>query len=189
MILTIKFQYSIRGIYADLYKKNESKIYALCESANMLAQSKNGITEINATPGFAFLKRNNQFYISNAGLIRYNPISNSVVTLVKNAGIGEVWSLAALSDSIIALGGSYGIVIYNENSKQINPIQFDSKIKELPKSVYRILKTTKKGWVAVAENGIYFINDQLVIYDYYGSRHPQLEKRLPFTGIYDFYED
>jgi two-component sensor histidine kinase len=97
--------------------------------------------------------------------------------------------MAALSDSIIALGGGSGLILYNENSKQINPIHFDSKIKERPKSVYRVLKTTKKGWVAVAENGIYFINDQLVIYDYYGSRHPQLEKRLPFTGIYDFYED
>jgi ligand-binding sensor domain-containing protein/two-component sensor histidine kinase len=186
---SIKFQYSIRGIYADLYKKNKSKIYALCESANMLEQSTSRITEINSTPGFALLKRNNQFYISNVGLTRYNPISNSVVTLVKNAGISEIWSMAALSDSILALGGGSGLILYNENSKQINPIQFDSKIKELPKSVYRILKTTKKGWVAVAENGLYFINNQLVIYDYYGSRHPQLEKRLIFTGIYDFYED
>ena len=66
---SIKFQYSIRGIYADLYKKNESKIYALCESANMLEQSTSRITEINSTPGFALLKKNNQFYISQITLI------------------------------------------------------------------------------------------------------------------------
>lgn len=56
-------------------------------------------------------------------------------------------------------------------------------------NVYRIFKSKVKGWVAVAENGIYFINDQCVVFDYYSKKQADKEKCLPYSGIFDFHED
>jgi two-component sensor histidine kinase/ligand-binding sensor domain-containing protein len=187
----VKFEHSIRGIYADLKDGPESdnKIYVLFETDNLRIQSKQSVTEISEESGFAILKKKDIFYISNTRLLSYNPSKNEVRTLTDYANIGEIWSMASLSDSLLVLGGSNGVMLYNENTHQIRQIPMLQHIKQPPSFVYRFLKSTQKGWIAVAENGIYFINDRFEIVDYYASGHPQMEKRMPFTGIYDLYED
>jgi two-component sensor histidine kinase/ligand-binding sensor domain-containing protein len=187
----IDFEYSIRGIYADVNHTNddENKIFALSQGTNLRIQSNNTEREIASTPGFALIKKNDIFYITSTGLISYNPINKVITPLIANAKINEIWSLASISDSILILGGSSGMMLFNEHTNQTQPILLQQNIKQLPVFVYRFVKTTNKGWIAIAENGIYFINERFEVYDYYSSQHTQSEKRLPFTGIYDFYED
>jgi len=183
------FAQSTRGIYAEIQEPGPNKIYALFSTGNLRVESENNQIEINAPSGLALLKKNNQLYISNNGLLKYDPVSHSLVTLINDGGFLEIWSLASLSDSIIALGGLKGSLLYNEHSKQLKLIPISSNIKQSPVSVYRFVHSKHKGWIAAAENGIYFISQHLEINDYYGNQHPHKEKRLPFTDIHDFYED
>ena len=183
------FAQSTRGIYAEVQEQGSNKTYALFSTGNFRVESENKQTEIKAPSGLALLKKNNQLYISNNGLLKYDLASHSLVNLINNAGVREIWSLAFLSDSLIALGGLKGLLLYNEYSKKIKPIPVSPYIKQSPVSVYRFAHTKHKGWIAAAENGIYFINQNFEIDDYYGNKQTQKEKRLPFTDIYDFYED
>jgi two-component sensor histidine kinase/ligand-binding sensor domain-containing protein len=186
----INFKRSTRGIFADINNASVSEniIYSLSDGDKILVQTPKGIAEIKEL-GFAILKKNDIFYTSNLGLSIYHPKKNTIKPLIANANIGQIWSLASFSDSILVIGGSTGIVFYNENAHQIFPIKLVEEIKQAPVFIYRFLKTKHKGWIAVAENGIYFINDRFEMYDYYSSQQQNTKKRLPFTGIYDFYED
>lgn len=186
---TVNFQYSTRGIYAGVNSNGMQQVHALFESNNSRILTNKAATEVKGTPGFALLKKNDLFYLSNTHLLRYHPATHLVQTVSADAGIGEIWSLASLSDSLLILGGSSGVRLYNENTHQIKPVKLLQNIQESPVFVYRFVQTKQKGLIAVSEHGIYFINDRFEINDYYGNQHPQPAKRLPFSGIYDFYED
>jgi two-component sensor histidine kinase len=186
-----KFKFSTRGIYAedDQQQDNKKSVYALSEFQNFRVQTPKGFAKLNAPGGYALLKKNDIFYISSNRLFSYYPAKDLTRALTTEIIGSPIWSLASFSDSIILMGGSSGILLFNEISQKTSPIRLLQNVKQSPVNIYRILKTKQKGWIAVAENGIYFINTQFEIFDYYGSKHPESEKRLPFTGIFDFYED
>jgi two-component sensor histidine kinase len=186
-----KFKFSTRGIYTEVNQKQEDKkkIYALSEFQNFRVQTQKGFVTLNAPGGYALLKKKDNFYISFNQLFKYNPANNKVKLLTNDTVIGTTWSLASFSDSIILMGGSSGILLFNEISQKTKPIRLLQNIHQAPVSVYRFLKSSQKGWIAIAENGIYFINNRFEVYDYFGYQHQQKEKRLPFTGIYDLHED
>lgn len=178
---------AVRAIYVDRNKTNEKRVYAMVNYGLMIKEkSEKKIQNILATN---LLRKNNWLYVSGNPINMYNPATGQINKSTNFIDIGELWSLADFSDSILLIGGSSGILSYNIYSSVSGLIPIAKKNIPTPSNVYRMLKSKEKGWIAVAENGIYFINDQCVVYDFYGQKQSQIEKRLPFTGIYDFYED
>ncbi len=178
---------AVRAIYVDRNKTNEKRVYAMVNYGLMIKEkSEKKIQNIVATN---LLRKNNWLYVAGNPLYMYNPATGQIKKSTNFIDIGEIWSLADFSDSILLIGGSSGILSYNIYSSVSRLIPNAQKNIPAPRNVYRMLNSKVKGWIAVAENGIYFINDQCVVDDFYGQKQPQMEKRLPFAGIYDFYED
>lgn len=178
---------AVRGIYVNQDSTGNKTVYAMVNYELLKRKDEEKIIpNIVAT---VLLKKNDLFYLSGNPLMAYNPVSGKVKSLSSFRNIGEVWSMADFSDSLILLGGTEGIIIYNTNAGYSMPIQFAHANTPIPKYVYRILKTIRRGWVAVAENGLYFINERGIVFDYYGLSQQLPDKQLPFTGIFDLYED
>lgn len=193
----------VRGIYAenslDLHTNKEtSTLYAnvwqyLCvfkenTQKNILSTSKD-LAHFNA-----FLKHRDKFYIGTVSTIyEYNANQNLLVPIgkVSNDTINTqyIWSLNAVSDSILLAGYIDGISQVNVLSKKSIALQYASPQIPKAKNVYRFVKTKAKGLVAVAENGLFLINRNNVIVNYYGILAGDISHHLPITSIHDMLED
>lgn len=178
---------SVRSIYVENNKVGERNIYAMV-NYDLILKGKEEEKLKNST-GQNILKKDDLLYIAGNPLLTYNTVTGQIKSKSSYPYIGEIWSLGWFSDSLLLIGGSSNIVKYNINTGNAAYISYVQKDIPLPLNVYRIIKTKKKGYVAVAENGIYFINEKCVLVDYYGKDQINNDKRLLFTGIYDFYED
>jgi two-component sensor histidine kinase/ligand-binding sensor domain-containing protein len=176
-----------RSIYVDQNKLGEKRIFAMVNYGLMKKEIEEKV--IQNTQGTVLMKKEDWMYITGASFLKYNLNNEKFEKPFSFLNIGEVWSIANFSDSLFLIGGSSNIVALNLKSGISTYINYADKKIPPPINVYRIIKTKFKGWIAVAENGIYFINDDCTIYDYYRKDQQQVEKRLPFTGIFDFYED
>ena len=140
--------------------------------------------------GPIFLKKNECLYTaSGPTVLTMLSLTDGKTKSYPFLSIGEIWSIADFSDSLIIIGGSSGMVIFNTISGVSRLITYARQIITPPVNVYRIIKTKSKGWVAVAENGIYLINENASVYDYFSKDQQNPEHRLPITDIFDFYED
>ena len=178
---------SVRSIYVEQNKSGEKKIYAMSNYGLMVKDAVE--KRFNNVGGANILKKNDLLYIAGNPMQVFNPLTEQTKKTVHIPNINEIWSLIDFSDTLILIGGTSNIVKYNTITGDTDVIHYALKNIPLPLNVYRIIKTKTKGWIAVAENGIYFINDHCVIYNYYGKEQQQVDSRLPFTGIYDLYED
>jgi hypothetical protein len=176
----------VRNIYVDQNRQGEKQILAMVNSQLRIKEKEErAFVDIN---GSALLKKKDWVYAGGFPLSKYNLVSGIKMKYTYE-NIGDIWSMADYSDSLILVGGSSGIIFINTQSNVSRLVTYAQKNIPSPVNVYRIIKTTSKGWIAVAENGIYLINDHDVIYNYYGKEQQLTDLRLPFTGIFDFYED
>jgi two-component sensor histidine kinase len=93
-----------------------------------------------------------------------------------------------LSDSIFLLGRDRDVLVLNrytlENSAVLKMANADIPD---PKNVYRIFNSSH-GLIAVAENGIFVLSNNLIT-DYYGIDSKRQERHLPISYILDACED
>jgi two-component sensor histidine kinase/ligand-binding sensor domain-containing protein len=178
---------AVRGICVDRNNAGQRRIYGMVNYGLMI-KDKEEIKVPNITAA-VMLKKNDWLYCAGNPLLAYNAATRQTKKIVGFINIGETWSMADFSDSLVLIGGTDGMIRYNTNSGNSVPISFIQKSIPAPMNAYRIIKTKEKGWVAVAENGIYFINNQCEVFDYFGKDQKQPDKKLPFAGIFDFYED
>ncbi len=176
-----------RSIYVDQNKLGEKRIFAMVNYGLMKKEKEE--KSIQNAQGTVLMKKEDWMYIAGGSFLKYNLNNGKYEKPFSFLNIGEVWSIANFSDSLFLIGGSSNIVAMNLKSGISTYINYADKKTPPPINVYRIIQTKFKGWIAVAENGIYFINNDCTIYDYYRQDQQQTEKRLPFTGIFDFYED
>lgn len=178
----------VRSIYVDRNQKGGKRIFAMVNFQLMIKEEQE--RSFQNISGITLLKKNEWLYVASSAplLTKYN-FTNRKSKQHPFLFVSDVWSIADYSDSLLLIGGSSGIIIYNTQSDVSRRITFAQKNIPPPFNVYRIIKTKSKGWIAVAENGIYFINEHCAVDDYYSNQQTQSEKRLPFTGIYDFHED
>ena len=176
----------VRNIYVDQHRQGEKQILAMVNSQLRIKEKEErAFVDIN---GSTLLKKKDWLYAGGFPMSKYNLVSGKTMKYTYEI-IGDVWSMADYSDSLILLGGSSGIIVFNTQSNVSRLVTYAQKNIPSPVNVYRITKTKSKGWIAVAENGIYLINDHTVIYNYYGKEQQLTDFRLPFTGIFDLYED
>lgn len=177
-----------RSIYVDYNPMGKKRIFAMINYELTEKEKEEKVIKNNS--GLVITKKDDWIYIaSGSSLIKYNLKNGQSKKTITSLNIGESWSIANFSDSLTIIGGSSGIITLNTNTGVSNFISYSGNKFPPPVYVYRIIKTKFKGWIAVAENGIYFINEKGAVYDYYGKMQPQADKRFPFSGIFDFYED
>ena len=196
--------YQVRGIYADTSfdvkaNKATSTLYAnvwqyLCiaktNSKKILFSTSKKLAHFNAIE-----KYKERFYIGTVNVIyEYIPTQNKMLDLGsiandKTENYQYIWALKAVSDSILLAGHIDGISQFNIVSKKCKALVYASPTIPKAKNVYRFVKTKTKGLVAVAENGLFIIDKNNTIVDYYGSSTNDASHHLPITTIFDMHED
>ncbi len=200
---TTKLPYNqARGIYVDNdFDGNTNKatttLYAnvwqyLCVSKETLNSTKVSYAT-NKCPYNALVKHKNKFYIGGVdNIFEYDPTHNKTLEMGvfgENREGSYIWSLAAVSDSILLAGHIKGLSRFNILSKKSSPLKYASFKIPKAENVYRFVQTKTKGLVAVAENGLYLIDKNNTVVDYYGSLVSDKSHHLPIATIYDMQED
>lgn len=133
---------------------------------------------------------NEMYYVSDGKFIVADPYTFQERRSCKLMhGLQEkVNCIFPLNDSIFLLGRDRDVLVMNrytlENSAVLKMANADIPD---PKNVYRIFSSSH-GLIAVAENGIFVLSDNLIT-DYYGIDSKRLERHLPISYILDACED
>jgi len=180
----------MRGIYADsslTYKVPDSDDLLIASSWDrLLIQQGENETEIpvEGMP-YAVLKHNSNIYYGTNYLWQLDLLTKTSIQL-DSITSDEVIAIFPLNDTLLISGRRTGIYVYNINSRKT-----DRADKGYPKPLFitRILRTKTHGIVAVAENGLYLLNERGHVKDFYGPQASQRSHRLPYSGIRDVCED
>ncbi len=178
-----------RGLYAEEGVDGDTTLYANVYLDMLVHQHqknvlKKGIGGIN----YAMLHQKEGIYIGSYRLMKYLT-QNGIFLPIDTVGYAEVWSLFRFSEQILLAGCAYGINKYDLNTGKRKELYYTSDKIPKAKNIYKILNSATKGLIAVAENGIYCINNQLQIVDYFGKEATDKIHQLPIESIFDLVED
>ena len=184
----------VRGIFVDedVMNKNEldnKKIYAsfwysFLYQSNLTQQS----TNTNNDLLYAILKHNNKIFVGGTNLYTYDSKQNKL-NFENAINALEIWSMVALNDTFILLGGTNQLYKYNVITHKSELINYQTNGYPQPRNVYRFLTTKKMGLTAVAENGLYVISSEGKIIEYYGHSARVKSHQMPDYSIWDMHED
>ena len=180
----------MRGIYADAGLANETSnsddlIIASTWDRLLIKQGeKETELPVKSMP-YAVLKHKSNFYYGTNCLWQLDLRTKTSIQL-DSITSDEVITIFPLNDSLLISGRRTGIYVNNINSRKTYRAD-----KGYPKPLFptRILRTKTHGIVAVAENGLYILNESGNVIDFYGQQASQSFKRLPYSGIRDVCED
>ncbi|MBK7854949.1 MAG: hypothetical protein IPJ79_08645 [Bacteroidetes bacterium] len=123
-------------------------------------------------------------------LYEYSESKNKLVLLTEKAGEGDIWTIAPFAPDKLLLGSSGAIINYNiATNTTFEPSYLSPK---LPKAtfVYRFIQRKDKTIWAVAQNGIYLLNEKgNTVLAYFGKESSVATHRFPFHVLLDGYED
>ena len=179
----------MRGIYATAGITNKTQDSNLVIASSwdrlLISQGKSETAlPVNGMP-YAVLKHKSTFYYGTYCLIQLD-LRTKTSTPLDSIYNDELISIFPLNDSLLITGRRTAIFVYNINSKKT--YRADNGYPQ-PFFISRILRTPTHGIVAVAENGLYLLNDSGKVYDFYGPQASSSSRRLPYAGIRDAYED
>ncbi len=179
-----------RGLYVDESVKGDTSLYANVYFDLLIHQHqkdalKKGIEGIN----YAILYQKEGIYIGANRLMKYLPESGTFLPIDTAAYAEIIWSLFRYSDNILLAGYANGINSYDLHSGKRTMLIYASSNMPKVKNVYKIFISPSKGLIAVAENGIYCIDNKLQIVDYYGKEARDQNHKLPIATINDLLED
>jgi len=148
-----------RGIYAD----ESGKVMANIWRHSFLQQNgkmQSVANEINYTLDdeikYALVKHHAALYCGGYNLFQYDEEKNKITRYPGGQG-SEIWSMFSLNDSLLLLGRTNGIGLFNSNTHRFDSISGADKNTREAKFVYRFLKSNDDSLLAVAENGLYKI--------------------------------
>ncbi len=179
-----------RGLYVT-EEKTAPTVYANVYSDVIVHSEKKEVLKKGKDKGgmsYAMLHDKDRIYIGGYHLVQFDTVSDSF-TVMDTVEDGENWSLYKFSDSIILSGRISGIYCYNIHSGNTTKLPYLSSNIPMPKSVYKIMWSKTKGVIAVAENGIYCIDNQLRVSDYYGKYTIRKNNYVAIDVLYDLLED
>lgn len=179
-----------RGIYAD----TSGKVYANIWET-LFVQDENGTksTNIKGDPAhrkllYSLSKHQGNLYLGGYFPSIYTEKNNHIKELPNNYNLEEIWSMYPFQENILLLGRNLGIELYNIKTKRSSFVTYSSPL--IPKAlfVYRFFKSKDGTLWAVAENGLFAINNKGVVIDYYGEK-TTASHQLPFSNLGDACED
>ena len=101
------------------------------------------------------------------------------------------WAVHSLNDSLVLSGSSElegGIYAVNTRTGKSRLLMRSSSSIPNPTIVYRFVLTQKKGIVALAENGVFRLDGDWNIVEYWGPKG-DAQHQLPISEFYDLHED
>jgi len=137
---------------------------------------------------FPIGKIEGSYYTGSGKLIRFDGNGKKLEFLDTLRG-GELWSVFQVKEDIVLTGRNSGIYSYNLATKETHELAFDNPIWPKPTNIYRFVNSKMKGLVAVAENGLFLVNSELRVIDYFGKDAIAEDHRIPVARIYDWFED
>lgn len=137
---------------------------------------------------FPIEKIQGSYYSGTGKFIRVNG-KGMKVEFLDTPKAGDIWSIFQVKEDIILTGRSRGLFAYNLMTKITHELTADNPNWPKPQNVYRFLKSNAKGLVAVAENGLFVVSNDLRVIDYFGKDATTEDHRIPVARIYDWRED
>ena len=135
---------------------------------------------------YALCKHQGTFFIGGEFLCR---LRNKQLEFRKDSDMNNVvWSLFAISDSMLLEGRESGINRVHVSNLNYSPVKRNANI-PVPKMVHRFARSKHIGIWAVAENGLYFLDRNGDIITYYGKHTDDKTHYLPISNFQDAYED
>ena len=184
----------VRGIYAFPLNKSKTKdtIYATVWK-NVMTSPNIKINNDEIWESLLTIENHsNALYIGTGSNLLIINKTNLKIERVNFAYSIDAWALNSVNDSLLLMGSGNtegpGIYIFNSNKKTLNPIKKTTNKIPNPHMVYRLIKTMKKGIVALAENGIFRLDNQLAIVEYWGPLASK-DHQIDIQEFYDLHED
>ena len=119
--------------------------------------------------------------------LRYHEFKTGKTEIKARSLNSEIWALYQLKKNEILLGCTNGLGLYSISANTITPIT--NAAFPRPKFIYKFFRNTSNDLWAVADNGIYVLNELGQIIDYYGQDAGPPRRKLPFSSIRDVYAD
>lgn len=177
----------VRGIAVG----DSGTVYANCW--NKLMKIKNNQTyssAINKDILYGLCSSNGRVFTATNYLYEYSESKNKLVLFSEKTDERDIWTIASFAQENLLLGSSGAIINYNITTNE--PLELAYLSAKFPKAtfVYRfILRKNKTIW-AVAQNGLYLLNEKGdTVLDYFGKQSADSTHRLPFDVLLDCYED
>ena len=190
---------SVRGIYVD----TTGNVYinagfSLYKNNTLLISTKGKYSEEELLYGLAVEDQDNLLLSIRKGLMRFNEKSNKKLSYIENQAENnneEIWCISKVSNNNWLCGSNEHIYHFNPKNKQFDVIKYTNPQIPPVKFVYKILQQKNKEWWAVAESGLYRLNnncDSIIAYwgSFFGGKK-SLPSIFPLAtkNVYDLYED
>ncbi|UFH54078.1 sensor histidine kinase [Spirosoma sp. KNUC1025] len=139
-----------RGIYTDKNGPIVANVWT--HTFSQLESKTRSVADLEIK--YAITKHRSAWYVGGYHLFRYDETKNSIKPYAGGVG-SEIWSMFSLNDSLLLLGRTTGIHLFNNYTYHFDSLAVLTPSSPEPKFVYRFFKG-KDGevWV-VAENGLY----------------------------------
>ena len=179
----------VRGIYAENFSlKNSTGELRANVWRSFCSINKGKIKEIEFNGVlFPIGKIEGRYYTGSGRLIRLDG-SSKKREFLDTLMVGELWSVFQAEEDIILIGRNPGVFSYNIRTNERHELTADNPNWPKPQIVYRFVKSKAKGLVAVAENGLFVISNDLRVIDYFGKDAITEDHRIPVARIYDWCE-
>ena len=141
-----------RGIYAG----ERDKVVANIWTHTFMQQDRKIQYIADEEIKYAITKHNSTMYCGGYNLFQYDEAKNKISKYPGGQG-SEIWSMFSLNDSLLLLGRTNGISVFNSNTHRFDSLSGAGKKPPEAKFVYRFFKSSDDSLWAVAENGLYKI--------------------------------
>ncbi len=176
-----------RGIYADTFQNVYAAAWTkFCYSTP--GESKfSKVGTINILYGVS--RCMNKIFVGEKELYVFQPGKKGALRKLTNGKLSEIWSLDSLAPGKLLIGCTDSIFTYDINKNEIQFVTFPPGKMPTPKFVYRFIKTKDKNTWAVAQNGLYLLDEQGErVIDYYGKAATDKAHQFSFDVLLDAYE-
>lgn len=180
--------HQVRGIYADdagnVYGAVWTKFYYHNSHSDGFAKlGKDNII-------YGLCRCMNKIYAGEANIYSFEDDKEKVLKRLTAGNLKEIWSLDSLAPNKLLVGSTEAILTFNISNNRFAALTYSSDQIPKAKFVYRFIKRKDRKIWAVAQNGLYELNENAdTVTDYFGKGSPDLSHRLPFEVLDDAYED
>lgn len=174
------FNNSTRGIYVD----DSVACFNLFDTPVIILQGDTITPPVSEN--FAAARIGNTLWLGNYGLTEFNLRTRTLRQHIVETG-GETWSVFVVTPQHLLLGRTEGLYAYYPPLDSVAAV--DCGGFPTPHFVYKIIRTSPQELMAAAENGIYILNNQGTVVDFFSSHATTTSHQLPFSGVRDIYQD
>ena len=177
---TVSTEYTARGIFAD----NTYTCFNFYDFIYINYKKKPYIFKGNEN--YALEKIGSEIWVGGYGLYLFNEKTKQLELKARSKN-REIWSIFELNKNQFILGCSDGIDIYSKSTGTIVGVNYTGFAK--PNFVYRIIREKNVGIWAIADNGIYLLNEHGDVIRCFSGNAKSKSHRLPCYSIHDAYID